>query len=330
MGYLISSSHIVSASASSDSHSSLAPAWVSSQMRQSFTNFSNESLPMGCSSSCTVPECHTPMGHSPLGTGSSGRVPCGVTGPASQPAPLWAPFFMVPRVLQGACSSVGLPQSLLWAATCCGRGSPCAADGCLLSHGSAWLRAQLPHAGLYSGLQGISAAASGSPHSLSSHWPRLLWGSFTHVFSLLSDCCCAQCISHIIKWIHYARGAATLGGRHSTNGLGLGQQQIHLGPGWHWLCWACRRPLAASQKPTPGAPPLPKLYHTNPVHRKRSSAPLSPLPFLRKLQRGHPSGFFSSNLTSPESSAAPYRTCPPVLPPALPSSKSFQGPSHLS
>jgi len=52
-------------------------------------------------------------------------VPCGVTSPASKPAPVWAPLSTGPQVLPGACSSAGSPwgHSIFWASPCSGVGS---------------------------------------------------------------------------------------------------------------------------------------------------------------------------------------------------------------
>jgi len=68
--------------------------------------------------------------------------PChGVTGPASKPAPAWAPLSTGLQVLAGACSSAGSPwgHSFLQASTCSSVGSlPWAAGGDLLHRGPPW------------------------------------------------------------------------------------------------------------------------------------------------------------------------------------------------
>jgi len=47
----------------------------------------------------------------------------------------------------------------------------------------------------------------------------------------------------------------------------LGQQQVHLGAGWHWLYWASGKLPAASHRSHPPVSPLiPKPCHANPQH----------------------------------------------------------------
>jgi len=86
------------------------------------------------------------------------QIPQGVTSPASEPAPAWAPLSMGPQVLAVTCSSVSSPRghSFLQSSTCSGvRSLPRATGGYLLYRGPPRTAGDhLPHHGLHHELQG--------------------------------------------------------------------------------------------------------------------------------------------------------------------------------
>lgn len=139
-----------------------AAMWSPSCWRQSSMDFCNVS-----------PSCrlwfftnHSSVGPFPTGCSPSGT-DCPSVGPASKPAPLWAPLSMDPQVLPGACSRVSFPwgRSLLQASTCCDVGS---SRGCRWISVPLWspcaTGAQLPHQSLQHRLQGhLSSWSTFSP-----------------------------------------------------------------------------------------------------------------------------------------------------------------------
>jgi len=115
----------------------------------------------------------------------------GVTSPASNPAPAWAPLSMGPQVLAGACSSTGSPRghSFLQASTCPGMGSlPWAAGGDLLHRGPPWAVGGQP-ASPWSSPQAVGEFLLWRLKHLLPlllHPPWCLQSCFSHSFSLLS------------------------------------------------------------------------------------------------------------------------------------------------
>ena len=165
MGFAISSSHNVSV-APSFSHSSPAPMWGPSHRRQSAMNFSNVAPSHRLAVLHKLLQCGSlPWGAVLQEQAAPARVPHGVTSPASNPAPVWAPLSMGPQVLPGACSSTGSPwgRSFLGASTCC-------SVDLLGLQGH-----RLPHHGLLQGLQGnLCSSTWSTSFPLLLHWPWCL------------------------------------------------------------------------------------------------------------------------------------------------------------
>ena len=138
MGVWVSSSHVVSATPSSSGGEGLTLfpcSSVGSLPRETVLHelLQCESFPQAAVLHKLLQCGSLPWGAVLQEQTAPAWVPHGVTSPASKPASVWAP--LSPRVLPGACSSVGFPQghSLLRASTCSGMGSSmgCRGTACL-------------------------------------------------------------------------------------------------------------------------------------------------------------------------------------------------------
>jgi len=216
MRVAISSLHVVFAAPSS-SHSAPAPAWGP-------TNFSNVSPSHGlqfCTNCSRVDLFH--------GVQSSSVGPPWET---SKLALVWAPVSMGPQVLPGACSSMGSPQgrSLLRASPCSNVGSPWAAARDLLHRGPPWAAGNsLPHQGLLHGLQGNLCSSTWSTSFPASALTLASAELFlSHHLIPLSSCKMpsSKFSSPFLTMLSQRR-------YHCHYGLGLGQQRVCLGAGWH-------------------------------------------------------------------------------------------------
>jgi len=115
----------------------------------------------------------------------------------------------------------------------------------------------LPHHGLRHGCRGVCSSA----------WRTFSPSFFTdlgvcRVVSLASShsslCCCFRSIFFPI--LCYPRGATTV-----VDGLGLGQQWVYPGAGWHLLCQTQGSFSQLLTDATPVAPLLLKCCHAHPV-----------------------------------------------------------------
>jgi len=116
----------------------------------------------------------------------------------------------------------------------------------------------LPHYALFHGLHGnlcSSAWSTSSPPSALALVSAELF--LSHILTFLSYCCMPLCRFFFPSELCYHRGSTTV-----ADGLGLGQQRVHLRAGWHWLCQTQWKLLAASHRSHPCSP---KPCHTNPV-----------------------------------------------------------------
>jgi len=146
MGVAVSSSHVVSVAPSSSGGRllTLFPCSSVGSLPQEIVLYELlqcESFPWAAVLH-KLPKCGSlPQGAALQEQAAPAWVPHRVTGPASKPAPAWAPLSMGPQVLAGACSSAGSPRghSLLWASTCSSvRFVPWAAGRELLHLGPPW------------------------------------------------------------------------------------------------------------------------------------------------------------------------------------------------
>lgn len=154
---------------------------------------------------------------------------------------------------------MGFPQShsLLWAPICSGVGSskgcrwicasPCTSKGC------GGISAPPCH------LQGLQGDLCSSMHLQGRQGNNLCsgtWSTFSpsspltlvseklfpsHIFTPLCGFSCAATLSPSYR--HYHSSAASI-----ADGLGLGQQWVPLGAGWHWFCWTWGKHLVASHR----------------------------------------------------------------------------------
>jgi len=122
-------------------------------------------------------------------------------------------------------------------------------------------RDSLPHHSLLHGCRGTSApapAASLPPPSALTIGSAGLF--LSHSLTPLS--CCKNChYAEVFSTLsHYYRGTTRV-----AVGFGLGQQQVHLGAGWHWLHQTGGSFWKLLTETSAVAPPLPKPCHANPV-----------------------------------------------------------------
>jgi len=98
--------------------------------------------------------------------------------------------------------------------------------------------------GLLHRLQGNLYSGAWSTSSPPSSLNLVSAGLFlSHISSPLFSCGCCCAATFSPSYIHYYRVATTI-----TDGLGLGQQWVHLGAGQLWLCWTQWKLLAASHR----------------------------------------------------------------------------------
>jgi len=234
-----------------DSSPQTSPTWV---------------LPMGCSSSRTAPAWLPPTGCSPSGTG------CSSVGPP------WGHKFC-----QQTCSSMGFS---LHGSTGPGRcllqrglptGSQPPSDIHLLHCGvpSMGYRWRSAPSWTSMGCRGTACltmvfimSCKGKLSALVSRAPpppsfltdlgvcRVI--SLTSSHSSVSTAISPQFFSP--SEIHYPRGATTI-----ADWLGLGQQQVRLRAGWHWLYQTLGKLLAASHRSHPYSPPTTKTLPRKPI-----------------------------------------------------------------
>jgi len=211
---------------------------------------------MGCSSSQTAPASF-PQGAALQEQAAPMWVPHGVTSPARIPALAWAPLSRGLQILPGACSSTDSPRghSFFQASTCSSVGSlPWAAGGWISA--PTWTSMgcrghNLPHHGLHHELQGKTLCCSILSTSSPSFFTDLgvcRVVSLTSSHSSLSTAVFPQFFSPFLNMLsqrHY----------HHADWLGLGQQRIHHGDGWHWLYQTWGKLLAASHRSHRYKPP---------------------------------------------------------------------------
>jgi len=120
------------------------------------------------------------------------------------------------------------------------------------------------------GLQGDSLPHHGLHHELQRNLCYGTWStsspSFTdldicRVFSLTYPYSSLPSQFSSPSYIPYHRGATT-----TADCLGLGQWQVHLGAGWHWLYQTSGKLLASSHRSHTCRAPLTKPGHINPTH----------------------------------------------------------------
>lgn len=158
---------------------------------------------------------------SPLGTGCSSVGNLRFMSPDSKPAPVQAPLF-----LPGICCITGFPwesqlpldYDLLWHAP---QAPLWTSMGCRARPASPW---SSPWAAEESQLQQQEQLLP-----LLLYWPWCLQNSLSCIFSLLFPAVLAVAVFSPCL-ICYSRGTTAV-----TDGLGLGQRQVHPGAGWHWL-----------------------------------------------------------------------------------------------
>ena len=165
-----------------------------------------------------------------------------------------SPLSMGPQVLPGVCYSMGFPlgHSLLWVhPLALVWGHPGAAGGYLFHHGPPWTAGQQPaspRSSPWAAGESLLRQVQRLPILLL-HWPWCLQNFFTHIVSLSTGV--PQQVFPLLKYVTTV-----------ADGLGLGQQLVHLGASWHWFYWTCGKLLTEA---APVAPLLPRPCHANPV-----------------------------------------------------------------
>jgi len=130
----------------------------------------------------------------------------------------------------------------------------------------------LPHHGLHHELQGktLCSGISSTSSPLLVHWLCCLQSCFSHVVSLLPPAAIAVAQQFPPTHLCYHRGSTTI-----TDGFGLGQWQVHLGPGCHWLHRWWGKLLEDSHRNHPCSPPATKILPCKPNTARSDSKPIA-------------------------------------------------------